>query len=72
MQICKTNTPGTWGWSIFLKDISASYAKILGDTNFHAREFPRSGWKVDGGEKRKKEKKDVKTMASFASIRHHG
>ena len=24
-------------------DISSSYAKILGETNFHAREIPRSG-----------------------------
>ena len=25
------------------KDISSSYTKILGETNFHAREIPRSG-----------------------------
>ena len=33
-----------------LLHISSSYAKILGETNFHAREIPRSGWKVEGGE----------------------
>ena len=41
---------------------SSSYVKILGETNFHAREIPRSGWKVEGGEeeeKRKKKKKKV-------------
>ena len=29
--------------NIFLLHISSSYAKILGETNFHAREIPRSG-----------------------------
>ena len=27
----------------FFLHISSSYAKILGETNFHAREIPRSG-----------------------------
>ena len=27
-------------------DISSSYAKLLGETNFHTREFPRSGSKA--------------------------
>ena len=37
--------------------ISSSYAKILGKTNFHAREIPRSGSKAeDGGEEREKER----------------
>ena len=41
--------------NIFLRT-SSSYAKILGETNFHAREIPRSGLKAkDGGEKRKKD-----------------
>ena len=40
---------------IFLKDIPSSYAKILGETNFHARVFPRSGSKgEDGKEEREK------------------
>ena len=43
--------------NIFSLHISSSYAKILGETNFHAREIPRSGWKVEGGERRKKKKK---------------
>ena len=29
--------------NIFFLHISSSYAKILGETNFHAREIPRSG-----------------------------
>ena len=36
--------------------ISSSYAKILGETNFHAREIPRSGSKAKDGEKREKER----------------
>ena len=35
----------------FVLDISSSYAKILGETNIHAREFPRSGSKAKDGEK---------------------
>ena len=49
--------------------LSSSYAKILGETNFHTREFPRSGSKAkDGGgkKKRKKERKLVITLASYA------
>ena len=61
--------------NIFFLHISSSYAKILGETNFHAREIPRSGLKVEGVEERKKERKKrkkwVKTMASFASSRPH-
>ena len=38
-------------------DISSCYAKILGETNFHAREIPRSGSKAEDGEKRKRERK---------------
>ena len=30
--------------------ISSSYAKILGETNFHKREIPRSGSKAKNGE----------------------
>ena len=37
-------------------DISSSYAKILGETNFHTREFPRSGSKAKDGEREKKER----------------
>ena len=32
--------------------ISSSYAKILGKTNFHTQEFPRSGSKAKDGEKK--------------------
>ena len=42
---------------IFLLHISSSYAKILGETNFHTQEFPRSGSKAKDREKKKKEKK---------------
>ena len=34
----------------FLLHISSSYAKILGETNFHAWEIPRSGSKAEDGE----------------------
>ena len=37
--------------------ISSSYAKILGETNFHTREIPQSGSKAKEGEKRKKERR---------------
>ena len=37
--------------------ISSSYAKILGETIFYAREIPRSGSKAKDGEKKEKEKK---------------
>ena len=38
--------------------ISSSYAKILGGTNFHTREFPRSGSKAKDGEKKKEEEEE--------------
>ena len=38
---------------MFFLHISFSYAKILGETNFRTREFPRSGSKAKDGEKRK-------------------
>ena len=34
--------------------ISSSYAKILGETNFHTWEIPRSGSKAEDGEEEKK------------------
>ena len=37
-----------------LLHISSSYAKILGETNFRTREFPRSGSKATDGEKKRK------------------
>ena len=37
--------------------ISSSYAKILGETNFHTREISRSGSKAEDREKREKERK---------------
>ena len=36
--------------------MSSSYAKILGETNFHAREIPRSGSKAEDGERKKESK----------------
>ena len=36
--------------------ISSSYAKILGETNFHTREIPRSGSKAKDGEKKRGER----------------
>ena len=41
---------------IFFLHISSSYAKILGETNFHAREIPRSGAKAKDGEEKKTER----------------
>ena len=38
--------------------ISSSYAKILGETNFHEWEIPRSGSKAKYGEKKRKRKKE--------------
>ena len=53
--------------------ISSSYAKILGETNFHTREFPRSRSKAKDGEKEKEERpKLVITMDSYALQRHLG
>ena len=37
-----------------LLDIPSIYSKILGETNFHAREIPQRGWKAEGVGKRKK------------------
>ena len=47
--------------------LSSSYSKILGETNFQPREFPRSGSKAKDGEERekKKDRKLVLTMASY-------
>ena len=33
--------------------MSSRYAKILGETNFHTREIPRSGSKAKDGEKKR-------------------
>ena len=41
----------------FFIDIFSSNSKILGETNFHAQEFPRSGSKAEDGGERKKERK---------------
>ena len=42
---------------LFFLDIPSSFAKILGETNFHTREIPRSGSKAKDGEERKRERK---------------
>ena len=61
--------------NIFFLHISSSYAKILGETNFHAREIPPSGWKVEGGEekerKKKKKKKVGENNGQLRFVRHH-
>ena len=41
----------------FFLHISSSYAKILGETNFHTREFPRSGSKAKDGKRQRKEER---------------
>ena len=43
--------------NFFFLHISSSYSKILGETNFHTREIPRSGSKAENGEKKRKRKK---------------
>ena len=43
-----------WTKNILKKDISSSYAKILGETNFRARELPQSGWKAEAVEEEEK------------------
>ena len=48
--------------------ISSSYAKILGETNFHAREIPGSGSKAEDGEK-KERKKDRTMVITMAKLR---
>ena len=55
--------------------ISSSYAKILGETNFHAWEIPGSGSKAEDGEKtREKDRTMVITMAKLrmAQTSTHG
>ena len=44
--------------------IPSSYTKILGETKFQPREFPRSGSKAMSVERREKERKSVITMVS--------
>ena len=47
--------------------------KILGETNFHAREIPQSGSKAEGvGEKRRKKKKVDENNGQLCFVRHHG
>ena len=46
--------------TIFFLNISSSYAKILGETNFHTREIPRSGSKAEDGERKKNEREKKK------------
>ena len=41
---------------IFFLNISSSYAKISGETNFQPREFPRRGSKAKDREKKKEER----------------
>ena len=50
------NTPGTRGGPGGRdRTLTISYAKILGETNFQPREFPRSGSKAKDGEKEKRQ-----------------
>ena len=43
---------------IFFLHISSSYAKILGETNFHTREIPQCGSKAKDGERKKERLND--------------
>ena len=49
--------------------ISSSYAKILGETNFHAREIPGSGSKAEDGE-RKRERERAKVGDNYGQATH--
>ena len=44
--------------NIFFLDIPSSNANIWGQTNFQSQEFPRSGWKAEGIEEKRKEKSE--------------
>ena len=44
----------------FFLHVSSSYAKVLGETNFHTREIPRSGSKAKDGEKKKRKREKKK------------
>ena len=58
------NTPGTRGGLGGCDQtlaVKSSYAKILGKTNFHTREFPRNGSKAKGEEKKRKKKEERET-----------
>ena len=53
--------------NLFFSLVKKYYAKILGETNFHKREFSQSGSKPKDGERKKEEdRKLVITMASCA------
>ena len=43
--------------NFFFLNISSSYAKIFGETNFRAREIPQSGSKAKDGEKKEKRRR---------------
>ena len=43
--------------NFLLLHISSSYAKIVGETNFHALEIPRSGSKAKDGERERKKER---------------
>ena len=49
--------------------LSSSYAKILGETNFHTREIPRSGSKAEDGEEKKKRKKYTPGTRGWSRLR---
>ena len=51
---------------------SSIYAKILGETNFHTREIPRSGSKAKDGEREKKTMVITKAKLRMAHASTHG
>ena len=53
-RVAHAKPPGPKVKKSFFLHISSSYAKILGETNFHTQEFPRSGSKAEDGEKERK------------------
>ena len=52
--------------------ISSSYAKILGETNFHTREIPRSGSKAEDGEREKERERERAKVGDNNGQATHG
>ena len=51
--------------------ISSVDTKILGETNFHSREIPRSGSKAKDGEERKKERRERERKLGITMAKLH-
>ena len=63
-------TQAAWAKKYYFLHLSSSYAKILEETNFHTREFPRSG-SNQKTEKKKREKEERKRL-KVGNINNNG